>query len=92
MRCLLNALDGEQNLVGFDESEREQFEAAVARPTGWSDYQSSWLDAFDNLGDGELARELNEQNESSGASVHRCHGCRRGIEFVAEAKKCRSNG
>ena len=74
-----NALDGEQNLVGFDEREEDQFdeedEAAVARPTGWSDYQSSWLDAVDNLGDGdevdhgELARELNQRNESSGASV-----------------------
>ena len=51
-----DALDGEQNLVGFDGDENalDEFddvddegnneEAKVSRPAGWSDYQSAWLE------------------------------------------------
>jgi len=59
-----DALDGEQNLIGFDEAD-EEFEeldadkattgaedtdkiSSFARPTGWSDYQAAWLDAVDD--------------------------------------------
>jgi len=60
-----DALEGEQNLVGFDEVlEDGEEHKALTRPAGWSDYQSSWLDAVDDLEDadnGELARELNQR-------------------------------
>lgn len=74
-----DALDGEQNLIGFDEAD-EDFngdDAAgedddFARPTGWSDYQSAWLDAVDGDGTqdgdfdyGELAKELNKKSSAS---------------------------
>lgn len=78
-----DALDGEQNLVGFDEAEEEFHDAdghcdeksnvdgdAFARPVGWSDYQSAWLDAIDDgdggvLDHGELANELNKKSSAS---------------------------
>lgn len=75
-----DALEGEQNLVGFDDDILEEYEddakeEAVERPAGWSDYQSAWLDAVDDIGDGEdafdhgeLAKELNRK-PSAGASV-----------------------
>ena len=69
-----DALDGEQNLVGFNESMHDdEYEDAtkdevVERPMGWSDYQTAWLDAVDDIGDnddeldhGELAKELNRK-------------------------------
>ena len=71
-----NALDGEQNLVGFDEREEDEWNGdddnddknKTSRPAGWSDYQASWLDAVDDLGDneddqdrGELAAQLNQK-------------------------------
>eukprot|EP00536_Pseudo-nitzschia_multiseries_P007685 jgi/Psemu1/102750/gw1.183.26.1 len=81
-----DALDGEQNLVGFDEAD-EAFhddddyydgadnkanaeDDAFARPVGWSDYQSAWLDALDggeggDLDHGELAEELNKKSSAS---------------------------
>jgi pre-rRNA-processing protein TSR1 len=77
MFAMPDALEGEQNLVGFDEDaeEDEEDEEEVARPTGWSDYQSAWLDAVDDVSHGadefdrgELAKELN-QKKSSSASV-----------------------
>ena len=56
-----DALDGEQNLIGFDETEDDHdmeedgddfnettAKAAtnnIARPAGWSDYQSAWIDS-----------------------------------------------
>ena len=68
-----DALEGEQNLIGFDEeafdSEQEK-EGKFARPAGWSDYQSAWLDAvdadaFEDAADrGELAEELNKKKSS----------------------------
>jgi pre-rRNA-processing protein TSR1 len=79
-----DALEGEQNLVGFDEIDEDQEGdnedmrhpedgAGFARPAGWSDYQSAWLDAVDqndvdheDFDNGELAKELNTK---SGASV-----------------------
>jgi pre-rRNA-processing protein TSR1 len=71
-----DALDGEQNLIGFDEAEEEdnaeKEEDAFARPAGWSDYQSAWLDAVDQDAieandNGELADALNKK--SSAASI-----------------------
>ena len=72
-----DALQGEQNLVGFDEDieEEDEEEEGIARPAGWSDYQSSWLDGIDDVSHGaeeydhgELAKELNQKKLSS-ASV-----------------------
>jgi len=78
-----DALDGEQNLVGFDEADEEFHDddydgaekanaeaEAFARPVGWSDYQSAWLDALDSgeggdLDHGELAEELNKKSSAS---------------------------
>ena len=78
-----DALDGEQNLVGFDEADEdfineneeakaEGYENDFARPAGWSDYQSAWLDAMDDasvntgeLDHGELAKELNKKSSAS---------------------------
>jgi pre-rRNA-processing protein TSR1 len=78
-----DALDGEQNLVGFDEADEELYDAdgdfvektntnddAFARPVGWSDYQSAWLDAIDDdeggeFDHGELAKELNKKSSAS---------------------------
>ena len=55
-----DALDGEQNLIGFeeddnnfyddDDNEKDKnniFKKGAARPAGWSDYQAAWLDALD---------------------------------------------
>ncbi|CAJ1966920.1 unnamed protein product [Cylindrotheca closterium] len=77
-----DALDGEQNLVGFDEKDEEFYDAGdspedadeFARPAGWSDYQSAWLDAVDEDGinadfdHGELAKELNKKSSESVAA------------------------
>jgi pre-rRNA-processing protein TSR1 len=77
-----DALMGEQNLVGFNEEledleggENDEEEAA-ARPAGWSDYQSSWLDAVEDMSmgegeydHGELAKELNQKKTSSASTV-----------------------
>lgn len=81
-----DALDGEQNLVGFDEENEDNFDsddeaegtmaadgtfkaASDARPAGWSDYQSAWLDAVDDEGGerdyGELAFSLNKKDAAS---------------------------
>mmetsp|Transcript_4599 Transcript_4599/g.6634 ORF Transcript_4599/g.6634 Transcript_4599/m.6634 type:complete len:881 (-) Transcript_4599:31-2673(-) len=69
-----DALEGEQNLVGFDETleYEEEEKEEQARPAGWSDYQSSWLDAVDGMSmaeeemdNGELAKELNQKKGSS---------------------------
>ena len=77
-----DALEGEQNLVGFDEADEEfddvddndaensNAEEAFARPAGWSDYQSAWLDAVDggeggDVDYGELAKELNKKSSAS---------------------------
>ena len=80
-----DALEGEQNLVGFDEGDEEEHcmdeadddENNFSRPTGWSDYQSAWLDAVDDdiggddgFDHGELAKELNKK---SSASVADCN-------------------
>ena len=76
-----DCLEGEQNLIGFDENEEDQFkdeEAAgntftpgEARPAGWSDYQSAWLDAIpdadeDDEDRGELAFALNKKTTPGG--------------------------
>jgi pre-rRNA-processing protein TSR1 len=72
-----DALQGEQNLVGFEEGieEDDEDEKEVARPVGWSDYQSSWLDGVDDVSHGadeydhgELAKELNKK-KSANSSV-----------------------
>lgn len=79
-----DALDGEQNLIGFDEAEEEYDEehqaddegkeADFARPAGWSDYQSAWLDAVDDgeaqadFDHGELAKELNKKSSATVAT------------------------
>ncbi|KAL7500637.1 hypothetical protein ACHAWT_009869 [Skeletonema menzelii] len=56
-----DALEGEQNLIGFDEDgfdldgddlndandkKGDVFQPGTSRPAGWSDYQSAWLDAI----------------------------------------------
>ena len=78
-----DALDGEQNLIGFDEGDEELDEdedgadeqvEAFARPAGWSDYQSAWLDAVEDDGtqadfdNGELAKELNKKSSATVAT------------------------
>jgi pre-rRNA-processing protein TSR1 len=76
MCAIPDALDGEQNLVGFDEGDEEDDVDAegeannFARPAGWSDYQSAWLDAIDGDGVGqvdygELSKELNKKSSAS---------------------------
>lgn len=83
-----DALEGEQNLVGFDEGHDHNVDDDTAmdaagdngnnfsRPTGWSDYQSAWLDAVDDDGDdggfdhGELAKELNKKSTESVADFN----------------------
>jgi pre-rRNA-processing protein TSR1 len=75
-----DALEGEQNLIGFDEASdgdnEESEDKDFARPAGWSDYQSAWLDAVDEDvmegGDdhGELAEALNKKtSRGDGMSV-----------------------
>ena len=61
-----DALEGEQNLVGFDEdhnldeesdeeeANRDAFQKGISRPTGWNDYQNAWLDA---IGDEDIDDE-----------------------------------
>jgi pre-rRNA-processing protein TSR1 len=61
-----DALEGEQNLIGFDENDdinedidedagkagnATSFQPGMERPAGWSDYQSAWLDAIDETED-----------------------------------------
>lgn len=72
-----DALEGEQNLIGFDEdhefddddedgegqgdgaaANNKSFQPGTARPAGWSDYQSAWLDALGDTEDGEDHGEL----------------------------------
>jgi pre-rRNA-processing protein TSR1 len=78
-----DSLEGEQNLIGFDEAEEDfdendeeeekEGEKTFARPAGWSDYQSAWLDAVEDGGsvgegemdNGELAKELNKKSSKS---------------------------
>ena len=83
MFAVPDALEGEQNLIGFDEVDdnnldgHEGKDEKFARPAGWSDYQSAWLDAVDedeleeNEADhGELAADLNQKPPRlDGASV-----------------------
>jgi pre-rRNA-processing protein TSR1 len=77
-----DALEGEQNLVGFDEEypdeddEEDDGNNGHIRPAGWSDYQSSWLDGIDGdvsvgegeLDRGELAKALNQKSSQSVAT------------------------
>mmetsp|Transcript_6815 Transcript_6815/g.10354 ORF Transcript_6815/g.10354 Transcript_6815/m.10354 type:complete len:968 (+) Transcript_6815:151-3054(+) len=83
-----DALDGEQNLIGFEDdgknyyddeksvnSKSNEFKKGVARPAGWSDYQSAWLDAIgddeegeegaDPFDHGELAFDLNKKKDDA---------------------------
>lgn len=80
-------LEGEQNLIGFEDEDNNldddevgkngEFKEGFARPAGWNDYQSAWLDALkdedsfceeeDKIDHGELAYELNKKK--SDASV-----------------------
>ncbi|GKY94253.1 hypothetical protein MPSEU_000391100 [Mayamaea pseudoterrestris] len=74
-----DALEGEQNLVGFDEdldaANAPDGDDKFARPAGWSTYQSAWLDAVDedNFDDaidaGEMADALNQHKTSSNMSL-----------------------
>lgn len=78
-----DALEGEQNLIGFDDDnygydddgpvEGKQ-DDNFARPAGWNDYQSAWLDAIkgddddfsdDGIDHGELAAELNKKKDKA---------------------------
>jgi len=85
-----DALEGEQNLIGFDDDDdhnfdddgdapdqrndggNDAFRTGTARPAGWSDYQSAWLDALgdnmdpDNEDHGELAFALNKKKSVGG--------------------------
>lgn len=78
-----DALDGEQNLIGFDEADEHddedeeqggEDEGNFARPAGWSDYQSAWLDAVEDddtqggFDHGELAKELNKKSSATVAT------------------------
>jgi len=92
-----NSLEGEQNLIGFNcdgdndlssNGEHERTDTVSSRgprPAGWSDYQSSWLDALgdtnfsddddeeeEDIDHGELGDMLNMKNwkgSSSGAMI-----------------------
>ncbi|EJK48840.1 hypothetical protein THAOC_32333, partial [Thalassiosira oceanica] len=80
-----DCLEGEQNLIGFDEDgedrledeagEADAFTPGEARPAGWSDYQSAWLDAIGADGDeddedrGELAFALNRKTTPADADA-----------------------
>mmetsp|Transcript_31592 Transcript_31592/g.46303 ORF Transcript_31592/g.46303 Transcript_31592/m.46303 type:complete len:923 (-) Transcript_31592:762-3530(-) len=82
-----DALEGEQNLIGFDEdreydeddidndADDKGFQKGESRPTGWSDYQSAWLDAIDLDGEedevdhGELAFALNKKSDSASVAA-----------------------
>lgn len=74
-----DALEGEQNLIGFDEDSdleaEDNEEIGVARPTGWSDYQAAWLDAVDQgtfedgTDHGQLAEELNRKTQRSDVTL-----------------------
>lgn len=84
-----DALDGEQNLIGFDDEddanfdddglkndkaeEQQKFLPGTARPAGWSDYQSAWLDGVDETDEaeedrGELAFALNRKKDGDDAA------------------------
>jgi len=88
-----DALDGEQNLIGFDEDQDHTslddndnndnndtkiqngaFEKGVARPAGWGDYQSAWMDAIPDVDNeeaedhGELAFKLNKKDAGTVAT------------------------
>lgn len=69
-----DSLDGEQNLIGFednggndfDDEENDAvnggkagFKKGTVRPAGWSDYQSAWLDAIDDE-EGQDGEEHND--------------------------------
>ena len=86
-----DALDGEQNLIGFEDDDHNYededdastnddkagFKKGTARPAGWSDYQSAWLEALGEDGEkdgeemedpfdhGELAFELNKKKDDA---------------------------
>jgi pre-rRNA-processing protein TSR1 len=78
-----DALDGEQNLIGFEDDEgfhdedddnkadEKGFKKGTARPAGWSDYQSAWMDAIgeddaeDPFDHGELAFDLNKKRDDA---------------------------
>jgi pre-rRNA-processing protein TSR1 len=74
-----DALEGEQNLVGFDEDadiiDNADQNNNFARPAGWSTYQSAWLDAVDEdhfedaVDTGEMADDLNQQRMASTMST-----------------------
>lgn len=66
MFAVPDALEGEQNLIGFDDhhgidedlddddagkGDGQKFKPGTERPAGWSDYQSAWLDAIDETED-----------------------------------------
>ena len=65
MFAVPDALEGEQNLIGFDDhdginedfnddvekGDGSNFKPGTERPAGWSDYQSAWLDAIDETED-----------------------------------------
>lgn len=71
-----DALDGEQNLIGFEDNERDfeddemndneeksknDFLKGAKRPAGWSDYQSAWLDGIkDDFNDDEEEEALDQ--------------------------------
>jgi len=72
-----DALEGEQNLIGFDDGfdedddlnddqdnnlpkKPDKFQPGTSRPAGWSDYQSAWLDALGEEGEGEAAEDRGE--------------------------------
>lgn len=78
-----DALDGEQNLIGFDESDKyddnkfdldaDERATNFARPAGWSDYQSAWLGAVEeedaDLGEYDHGELAKELNKKATASV-----------------------
>eukprot|EP00978_Attheya_sp_CCMP212_P007462 scaffold17302_cov53-Attheya_sp.AAC.5 len=71
-----DSLEGEQNLIGFEEADHpdfdddddvegnaaKMFEKGQERPAGWSDYQSAWLDAMDPSDD-VAQQALNEEEK-----------------------------
>ena len=80
-----DVLEGEQNLIGFDDEDINdnaddddavdgENEEKIARPVGWSDYQSAWLDGVDTDQKeyeedfGELAKALNSKNANNNNS------------------------
>jgi pre-rRNA-processing protein TSR1 len=79
-----DALDGEQNLIGFDEADEEDHvdmnneieEKGASRPAGWSDYQSAWIDSVnDDFNDNHTADDDGVDHGELAEQLNRKRSC-----------------